>query len=164
MAIADRLGEILRDRDHTVSTAESCTGGLLASMITDVPGSSDYFDRSVVTYSNDAKIDVLSVPREALDAHGAVSEPVARAMARSIRDLAETDWSISTTGIAGPGGGTAEKPVGTVYIGVGYAGPWGTESSFVQVNQYEFDGTRTERKTTFATQALEDLCAVIEGM
>jgi nicotinamide-nucleotide amidase len=156
-AIEATVGEALRDRGETVAVAESCTGGLIGSMLTDVPGSSDYFDRSLVTYSNDAKQQHLGVSREALDAEGAVSEPVARQMARGVRDTAGTTWGVSTTGIAGPDGGTPAKPVGTVFIGVAYAGEWGTNTSTTQVTRYEFDGTRTEIKTNIATQALTDL-------
>lgn len=160
--IEERIGERLRETDATLALAESCTGGLTASLVTDVPGSSDYFDRSLVTYSNDAKQDLLGVSREALDVHGAVSEPVAREMARGIRDTAGTTWGVATTGIAGPGGGTEQKPVGTVFIGVAYAGPWGSESSNATVESYEFDGARTECKTQFARQALSDLLTEID--
>jgi nicotinamide-nucleotide amidase len=155
--IEARVGDTLRERDETLAVAESCTGGLLASYITDVAGSSDYFDRGVVTYSNDAKQELLGVSREALDRHGAVSEPVAREMARGIRDTARTTWGAATTGIAGPGGGTEAKPVGTVYIGVAYAGPWGTDTSDTWAERHEFDGTRAECKAAFAGQALSDL-------
>jgi nicotinamide-nucleotide amidase len=161
--IEKRVGERLRDREETLAVAESCTGGLVGSRLTDVPGSSAYFDRSLVTYANDAKQELLGVSREALDAHGAVSEPVAREMARGVRDTAGTTWGVATTGIAGPTGGTDEKPVGTVYLGVAYAGPWGTESSTASVERYEFDGSRTERKSQFAEQALSDLLAAIEA-
>jgi nicotinamide-nucleotide amidase len=160
--IEKRVGERLGDREDTLAVAESCTGGLVASRLTDVPGSSAYFDRSLVTYSNDAKQELLGVSREALDAHGAVSGPVARQMARGVRDTAGTTWGVATTGIAGPTGGTDEKPVGTVYIGVAYAGPWGSESSMASVERYEFDGSRTECKSQFARQALSDLLAAIE--
>ena len=162
LAIEERIGDALRTADQFVATAESCTGGLIGSLLTDVPGSSDYFDRSVVTYSYDAKLEELAVPREHLDAEGAVSEPVARAMARGVRDTAGTDWGVSTTGIAGPDGGSDEKPVGTVYIGVAYAGAWGTGQSRVAVERYEFDGTRTEIKAQIARQALADLLAAVE--
>lgn len=160
--IEKRVGERLRNREETLAVAESCTGGLVGSLLTDVPGSSAYFDRSLVTYANDAKQELLGVSREALDAHGAVSGPVARQMARGIRDTAGTTWGVATTGIAGPTGGTDEKPVGTVYIGVAYAGPWGTESSTARAERHEFDGSRTERKSQFARQALADLSAAIE--
>jgi nicotinamide-nucleotide amidase len=156
------VGEALRDRGETVAVAESCTGGLIGSLLTDVPGSSDYFDRSLVTYSNDAKQQHLGVSREALDAEGAVSEPVARQMAQGVRDTAGTTWGVSTTGIAGPDGGTPEKPVGTVFIGVAYAGEWGTNRSMTQVARYEFDGMRTEIKAKIARQALNDLRTAFE--
>jgi len=160
--VEERVGDALRAADQLVAVAESCTGGLIGSLLTDVPGSSDYFDRSVVTYSYDAKLSELAVPREYLDEEGAVSESVARAMARGVRDTAGTDWGVSTTGIAGPDGGSDGKPVGTVYIGVAYAGAWGTGESDVAVERYEFDGTRTEIKAQIARQALVDLLAAID--
>ncbi len=134
-----RAGDALREAGHTVAVAESCTGGLIGSLLTDVPGSSDYFDRSLVTYSYDAKRELLAVSRESLDAHGAVSEPVAIDMARGVRDTARTDWGVATTGVAGPSGGSPETPVGTVYIAVAEAAPWGTNESGVTVSRYEFE-------------------------
>jgi nicotinamide-nucleotide amidase len=163
-AIERRVGDALRETDATLAVAESCTGGLVGSRLTDVPGSSDYFDRSVVTYSYDAKRDGLCVSREALDDHGAVSEPVAREMARGVRDSADVTWGVSTTGVAGPTGGTPETPVGTVLVGVAYAGEWGTGSSYATVSRYEFDGDRTEIKAQIADRALEDLLAEIESV
>lgn len=112
------VGDLLRRAGWTVSVAESCSGGLLASRLTDVPGSSDYFDRGVVCYSNSAKIDLLGVPAPLIEAHGAVSEPVALAMAEGVRARASTSVGIGITGIAGPGGGTEAKPVGTVAVAV----------------------------------------------
>lgn len=120
-SLAEVVGEQLRDRGQTVTTAESCTGGLLAGMLTAVPGSSDYFERAYVTYANSAKADVLSVPTELLDEHGAVSKPVAAAMAEGARKAAGADWALAITGVAGPTGGTADKPVGLVFVAV--AGP-----------------------------------------
>lgn len=158
----EHVGDALRRRGERVAVAESATGGLVGSLLTDVPGASGYFDRSVVTYSNDAKQDLLAVSREALDGPGAVSEPVARQMARGVRDTAGTTWGVSTTGIAGPGGGTDEKPVGTVFVGVAYAGPWDTDSSTAWVERYQFDGDRHECKRQFARQALDDLSGAIE--
>jgi nicotinamide-nucleotide amidase len=155
--IEKRLGDTLRAADWTLAAAESCTGGLIGSLLTDVPGSSDYFDRSIVTYAYDAKLQELAVPREHLDEHGAVSEPVARAMARSVRDTAGTDWGVSTTGIAGPTGGTEADPVGTVYIGVAYAGPWDSGASTADVVRRVFDGSRTEIKEQIARAALEQV-------
>jgi nicotinamide-nucleotide amidase len=157
-----RVGEVLREEEATVAVAESCTGGLIGSLITDVSGSSDYFDRSVVTYSYDAKRALLAVSRETLDAHGAVSEPVAREMARAVCDTADTTWGLATTGIAGLDGGTEENPTGTVYIGVANAAQWGTEESKTTVASYVFDGTRKERKERFARQALSDLLGRIQ--
>ncbi|WP_424003461.1 CinA family protein [Haloarcula salina] len=155
--VSERVGDRLRERDETLAVAESCTGGLVGSKITDVPGSSDYFDRSLVTYSYAAKQELLAVSREALDAHGAVSEAVAAEMAQGVRDTAGTDWGVATTGVAGPGGGTDATPVGTVYIAVAEAAPWETNESGVTVSHYEFDGDRREIKDRIATQALSDL-------
>jgi len=112
------VGELLRARGMTIAVAESCSGGLLASRLTDVPGSSAYFERGVVCYSNTAKIEWLGVPDALLAAHGAVSEPVAQAMADGVRERARASVGIGITGIAGPGGGTEAKPVGTVAIAV----------------------------------------------
>lgn len=157
-----RVGTALRAADQNLAIAESCTGGLVGSLVTDTPGASDYFDRSVVTYSYAAKREVLAIDRELLDSEGAVSEPVARAMAKGIRDMAGTTWGLSTTGIAGPTGGTDDQPVGTVLIGVAYAAPWGTGGSFSTVNTYVFDGDRRKIKHQIAQQALEDLLAAMD--
>jgi nicotinamide-nucleotide amidase len=112
------VGERLRARHLTIAVAESCTGGLLSSRLTDVPGSSDYVERGEVCYSNRSKIESLGVPAALIAEHGAVSEPVARAMAEGIRTKASTHVGVGVTGIAGPGGGTPDKPVGTVMIAV----------------------------------------------
>jgi nicotinamide-nucleotide amidase len=112
------VGDLLRERQLTIAVAESCTGGLLTSRLTDVPGSSAYVERGVVCYSNRAKTELADVPAALIAEHGAVSEPVARAMASGIRDRAGTNIGIGVTGIAGPGGGTPEKPVGTVSIAI----------------------------------------------
>jgi len=112
------VGDLLRERKLTIAVAESCTGGLLASRLTDVPGSSDYVDRGVVCYSNRAKIELTGVSEPLIREHGAVSEPVAQAMAEGIRSRAGASIGIGVTGIAGPGGGTPQKPVGTVAIAV----------------------------------------------
>jgi len=116
------VGELLHARGMTIAVAESCSGGLLASRLTDVPGSSRYFDRGVICYSNEAKTELVGVPESMLSEHGAVSEPVARAMAEGIAARAGTTVGVGITGIAGPGGGTPEKPVGTVFVAVSVNG------------------------------------------
>jgi nicotinamide-nucleotide amidase len=133
------LGDLIREEGWRVGTAESCTGGLLASRITDVPGSSDYFDGGVVCYSNQAKVEWLGVPRELIEAHGAVSEPVAQAMAEGVRVRAMVDVGIGITGIAGPGGGTADKPVGTVAVAL-------VTPTAAQVRTFQFVGDREQVK------------------
>ena len=161
--IEHRIGDALREAGATLAVAESCTGGLVASLLTDVSGSSDYFDRGLVTYSYDSKRELLAVSREALDEHGAVSEPVAREMAKGVRDTSGATWGLATTGIAGPTGGTEENPVGTVYVGIAYAGEWGTETSFSTVEHHVYDGDRLEVKEQIARGALADLLATIEA-
>jgi len=157
--IGEELKQVFVERGEYIAVAESATGGLVGSLVTDVPGASDFFDRSVVTYTYDAKLQELCVSREALDEEGAVSAPVARGMARGVRDKAGTEWGVSTTGIAGPTGGTDEKPVGTVYVGVAYAGEWGTKSSYSTAERFAFDGDmdRQELKRHFAEAALREL-------
>jgi nicotinamide-nucleotide amidase len=162
-SIAERLGERLRADGASLATAESATGGLVASLVTDVPGASDYFDRGVVTYAYDAKREVLGVTREALDEHGAVSEPVARQMARRVRDRSGTTWGLSVTGVAGPTGGTEEKPVGTVYLGVAYAAEWGSRASYADVERRQFEGSRSTVKSKAAEAALELLLSHVES-
>lgn len=110
--------EKLREKCLTVSTAESCTGGLIAKLFTDIAGSSDVFEGGVVSYSNHVKEKILGVPHETLEQYGAVSEPVAKAMCEGARRNTDSSVAVSTTGIAGPGGGTPEKPVGTVCFGI----------------------------------------------
>lgn len=116
--LGEVVGQILRDKGMTVATAESCTGGMLGKMMTDVPGSSDYYLGGVVSYSNDLKVDFLGVNETSLERFGAVSEQVAAQMAEGIRKGTSADLGLSVTGIAGPGGETTEKPVGLVFIGL----------------------------------------------
>jgi nicotinamide-nucleotide amidase len=144
------VGDLLRDRGWTIAAAESCTGGLLTSRLTDVPGSSAYVERSVVVYSNRAKEELLGVPCEVIQTHGAVSEPVAEAMADGIRRRARTDIGVGITGIAGPDGGTPAKPVGTVCIAV--AGPWGASA-----RTRLFSGDREMVKMLASQGALDDV-------
>ena len=112
------VGDLLKSRGYTIAAAESCTGGLLTSRLTDVPGSSAYVRASVVAYAYEDKTALLGVPRAMIEQHGAVSEPVAVAMAEGIRERTGADVAVGITGIAGPGGGTDTKPVGTVVIAV----------------------------------------------
>ncbi len=115
-ALAARLGEALLARNWTACTAESCTGGWIAKVMTDVPGSSGWFGTGFVTYANEAKMGLLDVPAEMLEAHGAVSEPVVIAMAEAARSRTGADLAVAVSGVAGPDGGTDEKPVGTVWF------------------------------------------------
>ncbi|WP_130099316.1 nicotinamide-nucleotide amidase [Siccibacter turicensis] len=121
MQLSQRVGAALGEQGATVTTAESCTGGWVAKVITDIAGSSAWFERGFVTYSNDAKQQLIGVDGATLDAHGAVSEPVVIQMARGAQYAAGATYAISVSGIAGPDGGSAEKPVGTVWFG--FAGP-----------------------------------------
>jgi nicotinamide-nucleotide amidase len=148
--------ELLKARNATLSVAESCTGGLLSSLLTAVPGSSEAFEGGVVSYSNTLKQTLLDVPAELLEAHGAVSRPVAETMASGARAHLGTTWALAITGIAGPGGGSAEKPVGTVYIAL--AGPEG-----VQAKHQFFAGDRDRVRTYSAYTALEMLRRALEG-
>jgi nicotinamide-nucleotide amidase len=150
------VGELLRERGMSIAVAESCTGGLLASRLTDVPGSSDYVERGVVCYSNRAKTELVSVPPALIDEHGAVSEPVARAMAHGIRAAAGTDVGIGITGIAGPGGGSEQKPVGTVAVAV-------VAGDDTRVRTFHFLGGREMVKFQAAQAAMNMLRLMLLG-
>jgi len=161
-ATAAVVGDRLRARGETVAVAESMTGGLVAARLTAAPGASDYFDRATVTYAYDAKRAELGVDRELLDAHGAVSGPVAAAMARAIRDRADVDWGLSTTGIAGPGGGSDAKPVGLAYVGVAHAADWGSRASFSDHERLLLDGDRAAVRRSTADRAVVALAAALD--
>jgi nicotinamide-nucleotide amidase len=145
--IEESVAKLLKEKQLTVATAESCTGGLVAKMLTDVAGSSAYFLRGWVTYANEAKHDELGVAAELIAQHGAVSEEVARAMAEGARKAAGTGYALATTGIAGPDGGSAEKPVGTVWIAL--AGADRTEA-----RRFVFPGDREGVRLRAAQMAL----------
>lgn len=147
------VGELLRSARWTIAAAESCTGGLLMSRLTDVPGSSDYVDRGVVCYSDRAKVELLGLPESLIEEHGAVSEPVAREMAERVRATAHSSVGIGITGIAGPGGGSPEKPVGTVAIAV-------AAGQEVRVRTLRFVGGR-EMVRFQATQAAMNMLRLI---
>ena len=146
--LEDAISKLFRERKLTLAVAESCTGGLIADRITNVSGSSDYFERGIITYSNKSKMDELGVPSELITQHGAVSREVAEAMALGIRTTSNVDISISTTGIAGPTGGSPEKPIGLVWIG--YSDKEGTFAL-----QFNFGGERRIVKERAAQAALE---------
>jgi nicotinamide-nucleotide amidase len=152
------VGRTLRDRRLTLSLAESCTGGMLGSMLTSVPGSSEYLLFDAVTYSNSAKTSVLGVPEDTLRAFGAVSEETAIAMVRGVLRVSEADLGVSVTGIAGPGGGTDEKPVGTVWIGVG------DRSGSVYAKKFLFRGDRQRIRTMSAYTALRLVREHVNGL
>ncbi|HLA42032.1 MAG TPA: CinA family protein [Aggregatilineales bacterium] len=148
--LANRTGVLLLQRNQTLATAESCTGGLIGHRITEVSGSSAYFMGGVVTYSNEAKMRFLNVQESTLMAVGAVSEEVAYEMAQGAKNAFQTDFALSVTGIAGPSGGTLDKPVGLTYIGL--ATPEG-----VTVQRHVWEGDRSEVKSQSADAALQML-------
>ena len=155
ICIEMEIGHLLRALAWKLSTAESCTGGLIAHRITNIPGSSDYFDCGVVSYSNEAKIQVLGVPEDMIATHGAVSGQTAIAMAEGIRRLRKTEAGIGVTGIAGPTGGTPAKPVGLVYIAI--STPGGTD-----FKEFLFKGEREDIKYQASQAALGMLKDVLE--
>ena len=150
-ALAVALGAVLRRRGRTVATAESCTGGLIAGAITGVAGSSAWFERGFVTYSNDAKTEMLGVRPETLAALGAVSEAVAAEMAAGALARSRADLAVAVTGIAGPDGGSAAKPVGTVCFG------WARRGGAVDAETRRFAGDRAEVRAATVEAALRGL-------
>jgi nicotinamide-nucleotide amidase len=150
------VGEMLLKKKLTLSVAESCTGGLIGNLLTNVPGSSGFFLGGVIAYSNQAKMDLLRVSKETLHTHGAVSDPVAREMAAGVRRELKTDLGLSVTGIAGPDGGTEEKPVGTVHIGLASG-----DETFS--GKYRFWGKREQNKLNSAMMALDWVRRVLHG-
>ena len=156
------VGDVLREHHLTIALAESCTGGLLASRLTDVPGSSAYVERGAVCYSNRSKSELLGIPESFIESHGAVSEQVAEAMARGIRERAKTNIGIGITGIAGPEGGTPSKPVGTVCIAVVLHQNGGTEPSS-WVRTFPFFGGREMVKFQSTQAAMNMLRLMVLG-
>ena len=149
------IGRLLRKRGWRLSIAESCTGGLIGHRITNVPGSSDYFDGGVITYSNDAKRKLLKVPEETMTTYGAVSHQTAVAMADGIRKLRGVEIGIGVTGIAGPAGGTAAKPVGLVYVAL-------SSPVRVECKEFRFHGEREMIKLQASEAAMNMLRRLLE--
>jgi len=155
-ALTKTLSQILLAKNWTISLAESCTGGLACATLTELAGSSEWFERGYITYSNVSKAECLDVPFQLIEAHGAVSEEVARAMAEGARANSGSNVSISITGIAGPSGGSIKKPVGTVCFG------WSTESQTVTKTMH-FEGDRQIIRQQATEFALTELIALLRS-
>lgn len=149
--------EKLKEKNIKIATAESCTGGLLAHILTNISGSSEYFERGVITYSNKAKKELLNVSETILKKYGAVSKEVATEMAKRILKKSKVDIGISSTGIAGPAGGSKEKPVGLVYIGV-------STSNKTIVKKFIFNGDRLENKENTVNNALKMILETLKDI
>ena len=154
--ILEKISFILKDKKLKIASAESCSGGLIAHSLTNISGSSEYFDSAVVSYSNEAKMGFLEVPRNILEKYGAVSKEVAKLMAEGIKKKSNVDIGISTTGIAGPTGGTKGKPVGLVYIGL-------STKDDTKVKKFQFSGNRLENKESTCNAALQMLYDYLTG-
>lgn len=148
ISLEEKIAELLKEKNLTVTTAESCTGGLIAGTLVNVSGISSYFQEGYITYSNEAKEKLLGVSHETLRQFGAVSEETAREMALGVKKAAGADISVISTGIAGPDGGTKEKPVGLVYLGCAYPDQ-------VRVERHIFPGNRMEVRLSSVKAALE---------
>ena len=142
------VGEMLGERGLTVSVAESCTGGLIGNLLTNVAGSSEYFQGGVVVYSNQSKVDLLNVSPKTIEKYGAVSDQTVREMARGVKKRINTDMALAVTGIAGPDGGSEDKPVGTVHIGL-------ATGNEIYSRKYRFWGTREQVKLNTSMMALD---------
>jgi PncC family amidohydrolase len=146
--LVERLQARCLERGVTIATAESCTGGLVAKLITDLAGSSGYFRGGIVSYANEVKVRLLGVPEEGLAAHGAVSAQVARSMALGALSRTGADLAVAVTGVSGPGGGSPGKPVGLTYVAV-------ADRAGVEVRRFAWDGDRPENRDASARAALE---------
>ncbi|MFT5224462.1 MAG: nicotinamide-nucleotide amidase [Polaribacter sp.] len=154
--LVTQLADALCNANSKVCTAESCTGGLIAKTFTDLAGSSDWFERGFVTYSNESKVEMLGVSESVIEQYGAVSEPVATAMALGALKHSHADYSIAVTGVAGPGGGSDEKPVGTVWIGI--AG-----QNRIRTQKFVFDGDREMIRLRTMEAAVEQLLYLLKA-
>ena len=157
VSLSARLGELLLNRHATVTCAESCTGGGIASAITGIPGSSQWFQLGLVTYANSAKQQLLRLSPDVLAAEGAVSEVVVIEMARAVLALADADISVAVSGVAGPDGGTEAQPVGTVWFG------WMLRDGFPVARCFRFPGDRAAVRTAAVQQALLGLIELLEN-
>jgi len=157
--LTQHLASLLLQKSIKVSTAESCTGGLIAKTFTDLAGSSEWFDRGFVTYSNQSKIDMLGVQLTTLETYGAVSEEVAREMAVGALKFSQSQLAVSVTGIAGPGGGSESKPVGTVCFG--FAVNFGAGGNNVRVEKQWFDGSRSQVREASLLFALNRIQSIL---
>jgi nicotinamide-nucleotide amidase len=155
--LAQRVGEALRARNLTLATAESCTGGLIAAAITDISGSSAWFDRGFVTYSNHAKREMLGVHPKTLEMHGAVSEAVVKEMAEGAISASDAQVSVAVSGVAGPGGGSAAKPVGLVCLA------WGMERHETRADSTHCEGDREAVRCRAVILALEGILAMLSA-
>ena len=154
--LVEQLATQLLERGRRVATAESCTGGLIAKTLTDLAGSSDWFDRGFVTYSNAAKTEMLAVPAYTIESNGAVSQPVACAMASGALLHSAADYTVAVTGVAGPGGGSAEKPVGTVWIAV-------ASENTREARLHQFEGDRDAVRQATLLAGLQALLRLIDS-
>jgi PncC family amidohydrolase len=155
--LARRLGKALKEKNMTVATAESCTGGMIGAAITAIAGSSDYFMGGVIAYDNRIKRELLKVPAATLEKYGAVSSQTAAAMAAGARALLKTDCAIAVSGVAGPGGGTKQKPVGLVYIGI--AAPGSCKSL-----KRNFTGDRGRIREKTVAAGLQEMIAAVKNL
>jgi nicotinamide-nucleotide amidase len=156
-SLVQRIADALIRRDRRVATAESCTGGLVAKLLTDRAGSSTWFERGLITYTNEAKQDLLGVAGNIFREHGAVSSECVAAMAEGLLQRAPVDWALSVSGVAGPGGGSVNKPVGTVWLG------WARKGQPATTRRFHFDGDREAVRMAAARQALLGLIERIDA-
>ena len=155
MDILTGVTEVLKDRGLKIAAAESCTGGLLGVYLTSMPGSSQFFELGMVTYSNEAKIKLLGVKESTISQYGAVSENTAKEMAANIKNIADVNIGVGITGIAGPDGGSIEKPVGLVYIGV-------SMENTTHIYKHFFEGNRADVREKSVLAAIEHISVLLK--
>lgn len=155
--LSEALGQKLKAAGKVLATAESCTGGGVSAAITEIAGSSEWFDRAFVTYSNSAKMEMLGVNVDTLESHGAVSEPVVKEMVLGALANSQASIAVSISGIAGPGGGSEEKPVGTVCFG------WADSNGWLKVATYHLSGDRSQVRQQAVEMALKVLCEKLDA-